>query len=362
VSVSRAKAIDRLRRAQRRPDKESAAQRREPAPLDDIDELAASLDDHHVADDQLALILLCCHPALNLDAQVALTLRTVAGLTTAEIARGFMIDITAMAQRLVRAKSKIRRAGIPFGIPDHSKLAERLDAVMHVIYMIFNEGYASAQEDAFIRHELCGEAIRLARMLNTLVPDQTEVMGLLAMMLLHDARAPGRIGAEGELITLDRQDRSMWRRTQINEGVALVDRALPLRSPGRYQIEAAIAALHSAAPTAEDTDWQQIDALYGSLRRFVPTPVVALNHAVARAMAVGPDAGLVIVDELIADGDLEHWYLLHSTRGELLHRAGRDNEAHVAFVLSVELAPSETERRHLQQRAEESGRRNVSDQ
>ncbi|HEY4331411.1 MAG TPA: RNA polymerase sigma factor [Ilumatobacteraceae bacterium] len=362
VSVSRSKAIDRLRRAHRRPDKESAAQRREPAPLDDIDELAASLDDHHVADDQLALILLCCHPALNLDAQVALTLPTVAGLTTAEIARGFMIDITAMAQRLVRAKSKIRRAGIPFGIPDHSKLAERLDAVMHVIYMIFNEGYASAQEDAFIRHELCGEAIRLARMLNTLVPDQTEVMGLLAMMLLHDARAPGRIGAEGELITLDRQDRSMWRRTQINEGVALVDRALPLRSPGRYQIEAAIAALHSAAPTAEDTDWQQIDALYGSLRRFVPTPVVALNHAVARAMAAGPDAGLVIVDELIADGDLEHWYLLHSTRGELLHRAGRDNEAHVAFVLSVELAPSETERRHLQQRAEESGRRNVSDQ
>ncbi len=355
VSVAGSKAIDRLRRTQRRPDKEAAAVRREPVPADDIEQLAAALDDDRIADDQLSLILLCCHPALSHEAQVALTLRTVAGLTTDEIARGFMVDLATMAQRLVRAKSKIRRAGIPFGLPDRSKLTDRIDAVMHVIYLVFNEGYASAHTDAFIRHELCGEAIRLGRTLNALVPDRSEALGLLAMMLLHDARSPGRLDDSGELITLEHQDRSRWRRDQISEGMAIVDRALAFGRPGRYLIEAAIAGLHSGAPSADATDWAQIDVLYGSLHRFLPTPVVALNQAVARAMAHGPESGLAIVEGLVADGQLERWYLLYSTRAELLHRAGRDREAAVDFRRASGMAPSETEQRYLRARADELG-------
>lgn len=350
VTVAKSKAVDRIRRTQRRPDRESAALHRYRAPADEIDELAESLGDVGIGDDQLSLILLCCHPALNHETQVALTLRTVAGLTTHEIARGFMVELPVMAQRLVRAKSKIRRAGIPFGIPDQAKLAERIDAVMHVFYLVFNEGYASAQPNSFIRHELCGEAIRLGRTLNALVPEHAEAMGLLALMLLHDARAPGRVSAEGELITLEHQDRTMWRTAQIGEGIGLIDRAMTLRQPGRYQIEAAIAALHSSAPTAQATDWHQIDALYGSLQRFVPTPVIALNRAVARSMAVGPQAGLEMVAELVDDGALDHWYLLHSTRAELLQRAGRHEQALSAFRSAIELAPSATERRFLERR------------
>ena len=265
VTVSRSKAIDRLRRAQMRPDREIIAFRRTPEPSDEVDDLTSMLADAHVADDQLALILLCCHPALNTEAQVALTLRSVAGLTTAEIARGFMVDLPTMSQRLVRAKHKIRHAGIPFGVPDTEHLTERIGAVMHVVYLVFNEGYASSHHDAFIRDDLCGEAIRLARTLNALIPDTPELMGLLALLLLTDARAPGRVDVDGELVTLEHQDRSLWRRTQIDEGVGLIDRAMVMRQPGRYQIEAAIAALHSSAPTAEVTDWAQIDALYGSL-------------------------------------------------------------------------------------------------
>ncbi|MCU1395791.1 MAG: rpoE [Ilumatobacteraceae bacterium] len=354
VSVARSKAIDRLRRSQRRPDKEAAAFRREPVQADDIDELAAALDDHQVPDDQLALMLLCCHPALHHDAQVALTLRTVAGLATDEIARGFMVDVSTMYQRLVRAKQKIRLAGIPFGVPDHERLAERIDPVLQVIYLVFNEGYASAR-DEYIRHELCGEAIRLARTLNGLVPDEPEVMGLLAMMLLHDARAPGRLDDDGVLITLERQDRSRWRRGQIEEGTALVDRALTLRRRGRYQIEAAIAALHSSAPTAEATDWPQIDALYGALLRYVPTPVVALNRAVARGMAAGPEAGLTMIDELIGDDALDRFHLLHATRGELLARAGRAAEARAELAIAVTLAPSSSERQFLERRLTQLG-------
>ncbi len=351
VTVARSKAIDRLRRTQQRPDREAAASRRLRPPDDELEQLAAALRDDTIADDQLALILLCCHPALPIDAQVALTLRTVAGLTTDEIARGFVVDQATMAQRLVRAKHKIRGAGIPFGVPDHNKLADRVGAVMQVLYLVFNEGYASAHRDAFIRDELCGEAIRLGRTLHALVPDDAEVIGLLALMLLHDARSPGRVDAGGELVTLEYQDRSLWRQGQIDEGVALVDRAMQLRRPGRYQIEAAIAALHSGAPTAAATDWTQIDALYGSLRRLVPTPVVALNAAVAGGMAKGPGAGLEMIDTLISDGALDGWYLLHSTRGELLRRAGRLDEARQSFARAAELAPSETERRYLLARA-----------
>lgn len=350
VSVARTKAIDRLRRSKRRPEKEMAAVRRDPLPFDEIDELTESSGGSRIADDQFALVLLCCHPSLNHDAQVALTLRTVAGLTTDEIARGFMVEVSTMYQRLVRAKHKIRRAGIPFGIPERDRLTERLDAVMQVIYLIFNEGYASARDDAYIRHDLCGEAIRLGRLFDALVPDDPEVMGLLAMMLLHDARAPGRLDANGVIVTLERQDRSLWRRAQIDEGIALIDRALPHRRRGRYQIEAAIAALHSGAPTADATDWCQIDALYQSLARYVPTPIVALNGSVARAMALGPQAGLAMLDELVASGELDGFYLLHATRGELLDRAGRRDEARDAFAIAARLAPSDTERRFLEQR------------
>ncbi len=349
VTVGRTRAIDRLRRSKRRPDREVTSERRRRAPdIDVLDELANELSDDAVSDDQLALVLLCCHPALNTDSQVALTLRSVAGLTTDEIARAFIVDLPTMAQRIVRAKHKIRTAGIPFGVPDRAKLAERVGAVMQVIYLVFNEGYASSSDDAFIRRELCGEAIRLGRTLLALVPDDTEVAGLLALMLLHDARSPGRLDGDGQLVTLERQDRSTWRHNQIEEGVAIVDRALARRTPGRYQIEAAIAALHSSAPTAEATDWAQIDALYTALRSRVPTAVVELNAAVARSMAAGPDAGLAIVDALIADGDLARWYLLHSTRGEMLRRAGREPEAASSFATAIRLAPSQTERSFLQ--------------
>jgi RNA polymerase sigma-70 factor (ECF subfamily) len=326
------------------------AQRREPRPADEIDELTAVLSDGRVDDDQLALILLCCHPALNHEAQVALTLRVVAGLTTDQIARGFMVDSATMAQRLVRAKHKIRRAGIPFGVPDADRLDARLDAAMQVVYLVFNEGYASTQDDSFIRHDLCGEAIRLGRLLASLVPEQPEVLGLLALMLLHDARAPGRVDASGEIVTLQRQDRSRWRHDQIDEGLGLVDRAMAMHRAGRYQIEAAIAALHSSAPTAEDTDWHQIDLLYRTLLRHVPTPVVALNGAVARSMAEGPVAGLAMIDALVADGRLERWYLLHSTRAELLRRAGFEDDARVELERAVALAPSTAERQLLTRR------------
>jgi len=361
TTVARSRAIDRLRRSQRRPDRETAAQRLSPTPPDEIDELAEILGDDLVADDQLSLILLCCHPALGRDAQVALTLRTVAGLTTDEIARGFMVDLPVMAQRLVRAKNKIRTAGIPFGLPDRAKLDERMEAVMQVIYLVFNEGYASARGDEFIRHALCGEAIRLGRKLRGLVSVDAEVMGLLALMLLHDARAPGRVDAQGELVTLEHQDRTRWRRSQIDEGVGLIDRAMELRRPGRYQIEAAIAALHSGAPTAAATDWAQIDALYESLRRFVPTPIVALNGAVARAMARGPDAGLELVEQLVADGSLDRLYLLHSTRAELLDRAGRVDEALASLRTAIDLAPSPIEQRFLQHRFDQLSGRSPTD-
>ena len=350
TSVARSKAIDRLRRRQRRPDKESAAVGRDTVPADEIEELAESLDSAGVADDQLALILLCCHPALNNDAQVALTLRSVAGLSTDEIARAFVVDVATMAQRIVRAKNKIRTAGIPFGVPRRERLDERLDAVMQVIYLVFNEGYASSRDDAFIRHDLCGEAIRLGRTLNALVPDHAEVTGLLALMLLADARAPGRLDERGELVTLELQDRTQWRRGQIEEGVGLLQRAMATKRTGRYQIEAAIAALHSAAPSADATDWAQIDALYQSLLRHVPTPVVALNAAVARAMAHDPEAGLAMIDEMIDLDEMDRWYLLHSTRAELLRRAGRVDDARVEFTRAVDLAPSETERNFLSNR------------
>jgi RNA polymerase sigma-70 factor (ECF subfamily) len=353
VTVARSKAIDRLRRARRRPDLEAAAQRREMQPLDDIDELTAVLSDGRVVDDQLALIMLCCHPALNHDAQVALTLRVVAGLSTEEIARGFMVEPATMAQRLVRAKHKIRRAGIPFGVPDTEQLGERLEAAMQVIYLVFNEGYASTHDDAFIRHDLCGEAIRLGRLLVSLVPRQPEVLGLLALMLLHDARAPGRLDDAGQLVILQRQDRSRWRHEQIDEGVGLVDRAMQVQRPGRYQIEAAIAALHSTAADAEATDWRQIDLLYRSLLRYVPTPVVALNGAVARSMADGPIAGLAMIDELVVGERLEGWYLLHATRAELLRRAGLEQDAHEELELALALAPSAVERQLLERRLSE---------
>jgi len=350
VTVSRAKAIDRLRRGGRRPELELSAGGSVPGGFDPWD---TAVDPVTSVDDQLALILLCCHPALAVEAQIALTLRAVAGLSTATIARGFMVPASTMAQRLVRAKARIRDAGIPFGLPDRAALGRRLDVVMHVLYLVFNSGYAGTDAGGYLRPELCGEAIRLARSLSVLAPHEPEVLGLLALMLLHDGRAPGRIGPDGELRTLEQQDRSSWRHEQIVEGTGLVDRAMELHGPGRYQIEAAIAALHSSAPTAAATDWRQIDALYTALRRRVPTSVVALNAAVARGMASGPEAGLALIEECGLAESLRDWHLFHAATADLLDRAGRREPALGAVRRAIELAPTDAERRHLERRERE---------
>ena len=277
-----------------------------------------------IEDDQLRLIFTCCHPALAQEAQVALTLRTLGGLTTAEIARAFLVPEPTMAQRLVRAKHKIRAAGIPFTVPDPDQMADRLDAVLSVIYLVFNEGYAATAGDQLVRRDLCAEAIRLGRVLVGLLPDEREARGLLGLMLLHDARRETRTDGDGELVLLADQDRSRWDHAQVAEGVAIVDEAFTGCGLGPYQLEAAIAVLHATAPSAEATDWTEITALYGVLSRISPSPVVELNRAVAVAMADGAGAGLARVEELARSGELDGTYLLHATRADLLRRLGRD--------------------------------------
>ncbi|RIJ71230.1 hypothetical protein D1871_14490 [Nakamurella silvestris] len=346
VTVGRSKGVDRLRRAARRPDLEATARRGRPMAAD-LDEWGTDLDTGRIADDQLSLILLCCHPALSVEAQIAVTLRAVAGLSTEMIAACFVVGTRTMAQRIVRAKARIRDAGIPFGVADNTVLGERLDVVMHVLYLVFSAGHTLSEGDDTLRPELCGEAIRLARTLTRLVPQEPEPLGLLALMLLHDGRSPGRVGPDGGIVLLEHQDRGSWRREQISEGAGLVDRAMQLRRPGRYQVEAAIAALHSCAPTAAATDWVQIDALYAVLLRWVPTPVVTVNAAVARAMVAGPAAGLVMVEELRTSGAVRDWYLLHATVADLLRRSGRHAEALAAVRRAIELAPSRAERMFL---------------
>lgn len=352
TTVARRKAIDRLRRS--RLDREKRAL----LPRDramEVDEAALLDEDGAIPDERLRLIFTCCHPALAEEAQVALTLKSLAGLSTREIARAFLVSDPTMAQRLVRAKRKIRAAGIPFEVPGAEQLAERMAGVLSVLYLIFNEGYLAAEGEAVVRTELCGEAIRLARMLAELTPERAEPRGLLALMLLHDARRESRTNAEGAIITLEEQDRSRWDHAKIRAGVAVLDRALELREPGPYQVQAAIAALHGEAATAETTDWAQIAALYGRLLQMQPTPVVALNRAVAVAMAEGPRAGLALLADPELAEPLAEYHLFHSARADLLRRAGEGWAAAGAYQRALELTSNRGERLYLERRLAEVG-------
>ncbi len=301
-------------------------------------------------DDRLRLMFTCCHPALSLESQVALTLRMVGGLTTREIARSFLSTESTMAQRLTRAKHKIRHAGIPFRVPARSDLPGRLDAVLAVIYLVFTEGYASTGDADLIREELCGEAIRLCRLLDELLPGHAAVEALLALMMLHAARGRARLGPAGELMTLERQDRTLWDRAMIEEGTVLVETALRRGYAGPYQIQAAIAAVHAEARSADETDWPQIAALYALLLQRQPSPVVALNHAVAVGMAAGPAAGLALIDELDAQGELDGYHLLPAARAELTIRLGDRAGAERSFRRAIAACANPVERAHLERR------------
>jgi RNA polymerase sigma-70 factor (ECF subfamily) len=311
-------------------------------------------DPESVQDDQLRLIFTCCHPALAPEARAALTLREVCGLTTEEIARAYLTTPSTLAQRIVRAKSKIREARIPYQVPSPAELPDRLDTVLQVIYLVFNEGYSAASGDQLTRPDISGEAIRLGRLLMTLLPEP-EVMGLLALMLLHESRRPARASVDGELVLLDQQDRSLWDRKLTEEGKTLVERALASGPFGRYTLQAAIAAVHAQAPTAEATDWTQIVELYNRLGQIDPSPVIELNRAVAVAMREGPAAGLALVEAILARGDLENYHLVHSARADLYRRLGKTNEARAAYQKALSLATQGPEQRFLKKRLSELG-------
>jgi RNA polymerase sigma-70 factor (ECF subfamily) len=347
ISTARHKAIDRLRRRALLAQKQEEIARHL--------ELLAAEEEAPVPEDRLRLIFTCCHPALATEAQVALTLRTLGGLSTEEIAHAFLVPVPTMAQRLVRAKAKIRAARIPYQVPLDDALTERLEAVMVVVYLVFNEGYAASYGARLVRHELCEQAIRLGRMLVELLPARAEPMGLLALMLLHDSRREARVDEFGDIVLLEDQDRTRWDRTQIDEGVALVEAALRAggRPPGPYALQAAIAAVHAEASTAGATDWAQIAALYGVLAQVHPSPVVELNRAVAVAMSAGIERGLVLVDELEHRGELAEYHLLPAARAELLRRLGRAAAAAESYRLALALVSNEAERRHLEKRLRE---------
>jgi len=349
TTAARNRAIDVLRRRA-----VGAAKLREVAAMSYEPEPAAA-DESSVPDDRLRLMFTCCHPALPLEARVALTLRTLAGLTTAEIARAFLASEPTMAKRLVRAKQKIQNAGIPYRVPPAHLLPERTPGVLGVLYLLFNEGYSATAGADLVRQNLCAEAIRLAQVLATLMPDEAEAAGLLALMLLHDARRAARLDARGDLVTLEDQDREQWDTAEIAEGVLLLNGALRRGRPGPYQVQAAIAACHATAPTAQDTDWAQIAGLYEQLARFLPTPVVELNHAVAVGMAQGPAAGLPLVAALEASGKLAGYHLLPATRADFLRRLGRLPEAAEAYRTALELAGTDAEQRFLRRRLAETG-------
>jgi len=348
VSTGRFKAIDALRRRARFDASQGEIADRIAAAAEE----AAALRAEELEDDRLRLIFTCCHPALPAHAQIALTLREVCGLTTEEIARAFLAGAATVAQRIVRAKNKIREARIPYQVPARKELPERLDAVLHVIYLVFNEGYSASFGGELLRCDLSAEAIRLGRLLIELLPDP-EAIGLLALMLLHDSRRRARTSADGDLVLLDDQDRLLWDRDQIAEGLALVERALAARRFGPYTLQAAIAAVHAQAPAADATDWAQIVALYDVLARATPSPVVELNRAVAVAMRDGPAAGLELIDALLARGELGDYQFAHSARADLCRRLGRTAEARAAYQRALALTGQERERRFIERRLAE---------
>ncbi|HWP19877.1 MAG TPA: RNA polymerase sigma factor [Burkholderiaceae bacterium] len=348
VSTGRFKAIDGIRRRARFEALDDHAEY-----VEGLADDAGSADEApDIEDDRLRLIFTCCHPALSREAQVALTLREVCGLATEEIARAFLVPAPTLAQRIVRAKAKIREARIPYQVPERDELPQRLDPVLQVVYLVFNEGYSASAGEQLTRHDLSGEAIRLARLLLQLL-DEPEVRGLLALMLLQESRRPARTDAQGDLVRLEDQDRSLWRRDLIEEGVELVRQALQSRRFGPYTLQAAIAAVHAEAPSAAETDWPQIVGLYDVLMRLAPSPVVALNRAVALSMRDGAEAGLPLVDALLAGGQLDDYHLAHAARADLCRRLGRREEARQAYERALALTRQEPERRFLQRRLQE---------
>jgi RNA polymerase sigma-70 factor (ECF subfamily) len=342
VSTARFKAIDQLRREARQRAKQDELERHLRARAE---------DETPVDEDQLRLIFTCCHPALEMDARVALTLRTLGGLTTPQIARAFLVSEPTMAKRIVRAKSKIRDAAIPYRVPPPELLPERLPGVLAVLYLVFNEGYATTTSDELVRVDLCDEAIRLARILVELMPEEAEAMGLLALMLLHHSRRETRTTSDGELVLLEDQDRARWDHAAIDDGLALLDRVFAMGHPGPYAVQGAIAALHTRAPRPEDTDWPQIVGLYATLYRMQPSAIVQLNWAVAVAMADGPAAAFPLLDPL--EAELDRYHLFHSARANLFRRLDRLDEAEAGYRRALELATNPAERRFLERRLEE---------